>query len=282
MTRNGIQDPEAIHQDLRKLNPIFNFTPTWQTQISEFLRVRDVRHVISICLCGCIWQPFFPQNSLPNRQGVGQFLEGVSESLAARGGRSESAWRVLTLRGIDALGGSIIESSPVESTVQRVLETLRPLTMPSESAGFEEDLVGIVKMSVTLWEAARKDEAKFVVVKQPDPSDQEKWQAQDMCGLEEASMPPDENIDTTGIEPLCLFPNILQITPRGEPVVLHQGSALFPTSQVWIQGILEKKEHKEALVKAVSDARSEVNARRTSFPTGPNSPAEGEFPLTQT
>lgn len=154
--------------------------------------------------------------------------------------------------------------------------------MPSESAGFKEDLVGIVKMSVTLWEAARKDEAKFVVVKQPDPSDQEKWQAQDMCGLKEASMPPDKNIDTTGIEPLCLFPNILQITPRGEPVVLHQGSALFPTSQVWIQGMLEKKEYKEALVKVVSDTRSKVNARRTSFPTGPNSPAEGEFPLTQT
>lgn len=244
--------------------------------------MRDVQHVISICLCGCIWQPFFPQDSLPNRQGVGQFLEAVSESLAARGGQSESAWRVLTLRGIDALGGSIIESSPVESTVQRVLETLRPLTVPSESAGFEEDLVGIVKMSVTLWEAARKDEAKFVVVKQPDPSDQEKWQAQDMYGLEEASMPSDEKIDTAGIEPLCLFPNILQITPRGEPVVLHQGSALFPTSQVWIRGTLEKKEHEEALVKAVSDARSKVNARRTSFPIVPNSPAGGKFPLTQT
>ena len=101
--------------------------------------------------------------------------------------------------------------------MQQVLEILRPLTVPSEWAGFEEDLVGTVKMSVTLWEAARKDEANFVVVKQPDPSDQEKWQAQGMCGLEEASMPPDEKIDTTGIEPLCLFPNILQITPRGDP-----------------------------------------------------------------
>ncbi len=77
-------------------------------------------------------------------------MEAVSESLAARGGQSESAWRVLTLRGIDALGGSIIESSPAESTVQRVLETLRPLTVPSESTGFKEGLVGIIKMSVAL------------------------------------------------------------------------------------------------------------------------------------
>ena len=81
---------------------------------------------------------------------MNQFLEVVSELLAARGGRSESAWRVLTLRGIKALGGSITESSPVESTVQRVLEILRPLTVLSESAGFKEDLVGIVKKLVTL------------------------------------------------------------------------------------------------------------------------------------
>lgn len=239
----------------------------------------DVQHVISIYLCDCIWQPFFPQHSLPNRQVVDKFLEAVSESLAARGGRSESVWRVLTLRGINALGGPNTESSPVESTVQRVLEVLRPLTVPSESAGFEEDLLRIVTMSVTLWEAARKDEAKFVVVKQPDPSDQEKWQSQDMSVLKEASMPPEKKVAMTGIEPLCLFPNILQISPRGEPVILHQGSALFPTSQVWIQGILEKKEHEEALVKALSDARSKVNARRVSFPTGPNSPTEGKPPL---
>ena len=213
---------------------------------------------------------------------MGQFLEAVSESLSAGGGRGESAWRVLTLRGIDALGGSVIESSPIESTVQRVLEILRPLIMPSKSAGFEEDLVRIVKKSATLWEAARKDEAKIVVVKQPDPSDQEKWQAEDMRGFGEAPIPPGEKINTTGVEPLCLFPNILQITSRGEAMVLHQGSALFPTSHVWIQGTLEKEEHEEELAKAVLDARSKVNARRSSFPAGPNNPTGGGFPLTQT
>jgi len=211
---------------------------------------------------------------------MGQFLEAVSKSLSASGGRSESVWRVLTLRGINALGGSITESSQVESTVQRVLETLRPLTILSESAELKKDLVGIISKSVTLWEAARKDEAKLVVVKQPDSSDKEKWQAEDMCGLEETSMPPDEKINTTGIEPLCLFPNILQITSQGEPVVLQQGSALFPTSHVCIRGMLEKNRHEEELAKAVLDARSKVNARRISFSTGPNSPTGGRFAMT--
>ena len=117
--------------------------------------------------------------------------------------------------------------------------------------------------------------------KRPDPSDKENWQAEDIRGFVGASMPPGEKIDTTGITPLCLFPIILQITLGGKTVVVHQGSALFPTSHVWIQAVLEKKEHEEEVAKAVSDARSKVNARRILCPTGPNSPVVGKFSLTQ-
>ncbi len=147
---------------------------------------------------------------------------------------------------------------------------------------FEKDLVKIINEAITLWKTARKDEAKFLVEKRPDPSDKENWQAEDIRGFEGASMPPVEKIDTMGIPSLCLFPNILQITSGGETVVVHQGNALFPTSHVWIQAVLEKKEHEEELAKAVSDARSKVNARRISCPTGPNSPMVGKFSMTQT
>jgi len=261
------------------LNPIFDSTPIWQTEISEFLRLRGVQHVISVCLCDFIWRPFFPRNSLPNNDVVGPFLEEVSKSLSQSGGRSESAWRVLTLRGIDDLS---VESSRAEFPLHGVLEILRPLTIASESVEFEKDLIKIINEAVTLWKTARKDEAKFLVEKRPDPSDKENWQAEDIQGLVGASMPPDEKIDTTGIPSLCLFPSILQITSGGETVVVHQGSALFPTSHVWIQAVLEKKEHEEELAKAVSDARSKVNARRISCPTGPNSPVVGKFSMTQT
>ncbi len=273
---SATQNPEAIHSELSRLSPIFGATPVWPTQISEFLRLRNVQHIISICLCDYIWQPFFPHDSLPSHQGMDQFLKAVSKSLSTLGGRSESVWRVLTLRGISALGHSITRSSEVECTVQRVLDILRPLTTLSESVELKEDLVGIISESITLWDAARKDEVKLVVVKQPDSSDKENWRAEDMCGLEVALMPPDERIDTTGIEPLCLFPVVFQTNSHSESVVLHQGSALFPTSHVCIQGLLEKNRHEKELAKAVLEARSKVNARRISFSTGPNSPTEGK------
>lgn len=209
-----------------------------------------------------------------------QFLDAVSKSLSGFGGRSESAWRVLTLRGIDALGGSSAKSNLVESTMYRILETLRPLTVPSESAELEKGLVDIVKSSATLWKAARNDEMKIMIERRPDLHSKEKWHAEDIEGFEEAPIPPDETVNTMGIQSLCLFPTLLQTTARGETVVLHQGSALFAGSRVWVQGMLEKKEHEQELAKAVMDARSKVNARRTSFPTGPNSPTEGKFSKT--
>ncbi|KAL8877002.1 MAG: hypothetical protein Q9198_004899 [Flavoplaca austrocitrina] len=272
--QTGRQHPEAVHQDLSKLSPIFESTPIWQSEISEFVRLRHVRHVISTCLCDFIWQPFFPQNCLPNREVVSPFLEAVSNSLSVSGGRGESAWRVLTLRGIDDLGG---ESSGVEPVMHRVLEILQPLIVLSESAGFQKDLLKIINESITLWKVARKDEARFVVEKYPDHSDKENWQAEDIRGFENVSMPPDEKIDTPSITPLCLFPHILQTTSEGESVRVHQGSALFPTSHVWVQALSEKKEHEEELAKAVSDARWKVNARRMSSSAGPNSPVKERF-----
>lgn len=178
------------------------------------------------------------------------------------------------MRGIDDLGG---ESSRVEPMMHRVLEILQPLTVPSESAGFEKDLFKIINDSITLWKAARKDEARFIVEKNPDPSDKENWQAEDTPGIENVSMPLDKNLDTSSITPLCIFPNILQTTSGGESIRVHQGSALFPTSPVWIQAVLEKKEHEEELAKAVSDARWKVNARRMSSSAGPNSLVKERF-----
>ncbi|KAL8963111.1 MAG: hypothetical protein Q9193_000585 [Seirophora villosa] len=261
--------PEAVHQDLSKLSPIFESAPIWQSEISKFLRSRQVQHVISTGLSDFAWQPFLPQDSLPNGQAVGSLLEAVSNSLSATGGRSESAWRILTLRGINDLGW---QTNLVEAMRRHVLETLQPLIVPSESAGFEKDLLNIINHSITVWKAAQKDEARFIVEKYPDPSDKEGWQAEDTCGFENVSKPTDEKIDTSRIRPLCLFPNVVQIRPGGERVRVQQGSALFPTSPVWVQAVLEKKEHEEEVAKAVSDARRKINARRMSSSAGPNSP----------
>ena len=149
-----IQKPEAVHHELSQLDPIFTSTPIWESEVSEFLRLRDVQHVISTGLCDFIWYPLFPRDDLLDYKGAGQFLEAVSKSLSISGGRSESAWRVLTLRGIAALGGAEMAERQVESMVDRILKILRPLTTQSQLAELKSTLIGLVKESVELWTAA--------------------------------------------------------------------------------------------------------------------------------
>ena len=48
-------------------------------------------------------------------------------------------------------------------------------------------------------------------------------------------MPPDGIMKATGIQPLCLFPTVFRVTRRGEAMALHQGSAVFVDSHVWVQ-----------------------------------------------
>ena len=274
----GIQDPDTVRQELSKLDPIFASTPIWDSQASEFLRLRAVQHVISTSLCDIIWHPFFPQDSTP----VGHFLEGVSNSLSISGTRSESAWRVLTLRGIKALAGVGMASRQVDSAVHRVLNILQPLTTPSQVGELKHALFDLVKESVTLWTVAQKDAAKVVVEARPNSSDDNKWYAEDIQSAGEASTPPIGKLDLARIKPLCIFPSINQQRSPNESVLLHRGSAVLPTAKVWIRGILEQKEHDEELEKEMLAARSKVNARRASGLTSPNSPTAGKLPTTQT
>lgn len=64
------------------------------------------------------------------------------------------------------------------------------------------------------------------------------------------------------------------MTPH-KTTVIHQGAALFPNSRAYMQGILENRQPEKELAAAVSDARSKVNARRTSFPMQSDVKLEG-------
>ena len=195
-----------------------------------------------------------------------RLLEEISRSLSGRGGRIESVWRVLTLQGIESSGE---ESSLLQSIVRQVLDVVGPLVNPFELASFEKDIVDLIERSFALWQTARKDIARVFVYRQPDLRDQESWQAEDIEVSGEASS---AKVDISDMKPLCLFPSIFQITPQGEAALVQHGSALFPTSRVWIEALSEKKEHEEERAKAVLEVESKYRARRTSYPTGPNSP----------
>jgi len=262
------QSPESVQKELREFNPIFESTPIWQTEVSEFLRMKDVQHVISSHICEILWQPFCLHKT-PSNKEVDKFLEAASRSLSTVGGRSESAWRVLTLRAIsDLYGSASAGSSQASSAVSRILKTLRPLTDPSECLELEKDLFSIINDSIILWQSARKNEPNLVIEETPGIDDKGKWCADDCEGT---VGPSDIHVDVTHIQPLCLFPAIVQITSQGESVVA-QGSALFPSSRAITQGLAEKGEHEQLLVEELLAARSRVSARKASVSTGPKSP----------
>ena len=256
--------------------------PIGQTEVSEFLRLRNVEHVISTSLCDFIWQPFFTENihTSDQFQGVRQFLDLISKSLSAKGGRRECVWRALTLQGIDALGHpSTNFPHQVDSVVPHMLEALRPLADSSDIASLEKDLSALVNNSVTLWNVARKDEARFIVDKHPALSDQNgKWQTEDVADLA-LDVPPDAKIDISGFQPLCLFPSIMHLNPssQSEAKVICRGSALLPDSPIYIWGKFLKEQEDATLQKVLQDADSTFNARRLSMTaakahSGANSP----------
>lgn len=254
--------------------------------------MKNVEHIIASCLCDSIWQPFPPGGSLPNHEGLKQFLQTISTSLSASGGRSESVWRVLTLRGINqALGASAPGANNIESTVQRILTILNPLTNPSDSADLKKALLSLLSDSATLWTSARTDSAHITITTEPpSPPDESAWLAQDITTLPPLASPSTSipsNPPNPTTPPLCLFPLILHKPPSGPSLttttttaaadpttttttIIHQGRALYPSSRACVEGSREKSSHEDDLAQALSDARSRVNKRRISVPLSPS------------
>lgn len=242
--------------------------PLWQTEVADFMRIRAVQHVISCHLCNELWQPFGPQSLSTSNRYLGDFLETVSKSLSRLEGRCESAWRVLTLRGIAGLEDTSRQSSLASDTTHGILKSLRPLIIPSQMAELEKDLMNTIGASIALWQDAQRIQARLVVQYFPSSEDSKKWNAEDFNDVHAQTQ---GNADINQAESLCMFPAIVEMIPGGESVIV-QGAALFPSSNVWIQGALEKQIHEDELAKAVIDARSRVSARRLSVAVGAKSP----------
>ncbi|KAL9131079.1 MAG: hypothetical protein Q9217_000902 [Psora testacea] len=292
LPERAINHPETVEDELNRLSSIFHPPPIWNSGISVFLRVMDAQHIISTSLCNYVWQPFLPESNIrENHQGVSHYLTKVSNALSATGGRKETVWRVLTLRGIDALGDYPTESSrQVDSCVQHILDTLQPLTVPSESSKLKQDLLTIVHEAAAVWTTARKDEDRILIDPSPpsnatsnanDTNNVIKWGSESVPASFE--IPPTAKTVTTPIQkPLCIFPSISQRkSPDSETALVHQGSALFADSPVWSLALDEKQEQQELMEKAVLDARSKVYARRSSVPAGALASPTSPTTLTQ-
>ena len=261
---------DAVHQELREKNLIFDSISLLDTESASFVRVRMAQHIISSSLCDHIWQPFLTDKSDPHHADLNQFLNDVSQCLAASKGHGESAWRALTLRGIDAIATSSSKRRPGDIVLEQVIGVLKPLIPIGELDRFKEDLTSLVNKSVSTWELARKDEHRIIVKRQPDANDQANWHSAIPDGPPNSTLPAGETTTKPTREPLCLFPHIFQIrSQEGKEVLIHQGYALFPSSYSWTEAMVERKQHEEEVERAMQEARSKVHLRRVSVPASP-------------
>jgi len=198
----------------------------------------------------------------------------MSQALANSGGRSESIWRILTLRATETLPRTPAKVNPAEPIVQHVLGILGSLVVPEHLKDFEKELVGITNGFLDLWRVARKDESRLIIEKHPNAEDREGWYNEDIQNSVPASPALRMAQDAT-IKPICLFPKVLQRTSKGETILVCKGSALFPDSHVLTRAMTEKREQEEELKRVMQETRSKFHARRTSFPNGPSSPTGG-------
>ena len=234
------------------------------------------QHIISNSLCDHIWQPFLTQTSDPRHADLNRFLNEVSQRLAASRGHGEGAWRALTLRGIDAIAASSSKPRAADIILEEVLDVLQSLISGEEVGRFKEDLESIVNQSISIWELARKDQHRISIQREPDPNDQKHWHIADSTMPQNSTLPAAVTTTNPTPTPLCLFPYISQRSQEGKEVAVHHGSALFPSSYLWTEAMLEKKEYEEEMKRMVQEAKSKVNIRRVSVPASPIGTAEGK------
>ena len=238
--------------------------------------MRNIQHIISKHISQTFWQSFPLHGITRNHEEISTFLTSISSSLSSTGGRSESIWRNLTLRAISSLqhqqSSSTEKTSQMTTTtiaVRQITKTLAPLTLPTHSPDLEKDLQTLITESLSLWLSARQNASNIIISSIPSLDDPKTWHAEDLpISLSDKDDDDDGNLNTPNeSSPLCLFPALLQRTSR-ETVVLMKGSALFPSSRAWVQGIVEKGEHERELNAAMRDAITRVNARRASIGVG--------------
>ena len=253
----------ATQVELMKSNAIFKYTPISPTDVSMFLRIANVQNIIASHVYSVINKPFFCHSSEARRED--EILNTVSQQLSSEPSR-EIVWRALTIQGLEMLPESSHTSfSPVKSTVQEILNTLRPLTAISEHNQLEASLTGIVEVAFTLWQTMRKDSCRIEL--QTDPClDRADWEAQEYLNSEEVAV-QDEAIKVCArdVLPLCLFPKVKgYFDNREDAKILHPGKAVFTDSPVFALGVEEQWETMRYINEATKKAVSEYRARRTS------------------
>jgi hypothetical protein len=244
---------------------MFSSIPISESPESTDLRIAHARRVISAKILKIVWQPFSSERTSQNDE-IAVILEEVSRTLAIESGRSEIAWRALTVRGLHSLLPKTSEWA--ESVTKEIMDVLMPLLTNSTVEAFQKDLTSIVQFSIELWHEVQRDAATTIVNSDLDPVNRAAWRPSD---LEEDWPRPEDKPIHSDRSILCLFPRILRVVPNeGSPAVLefvHPGSGLSQDSPLAHKGRLEQEELEKFVQAMTTDYmnRKHSHSRKSSL-----------------
>ena len=234
----SLQDPTGTSNALKLKSLVFQDTPILDSECSQILRVANVQHIIFDIICDNLWKPFFSVREWDCRGGR-QIFEDIYSSLTAEGDRVQRYWKVSTLKAIAQLDAKVNHSPLVDILVDKAIDMLRPLLDTRHIPQCKDELRKLFAKCIEVGKNAEQDRNPVQICRTPSSTDVEGWK-EFFNGLYQDNTDP--NQPTTPVEsqiPRYVTPKVYRPATGS---VICPGSALFPNTGIFRQGMVELME----------------------------------------
>lgn len=178
-------------------------------------------------------------------------------------------------------------SNRAEGVASKVLSVLSPLLSSSQYEDLHIDLLKLAKPAIDIWNDAQTGELKIIVNPLLEPAHREEWRSQKFDSLpsgDHDGTNPDI-MSKTHPRIFTLFPRVIarevadpikhtagppgswlsesDQAPRTTETCIHPGMGLPEWSSLVVRGKEEQEERKDYLLKALEDAKKNLNRRLT-------------------
>ncbi|KFY95777.1 hypothetical protein V500_02660, partial [Pseudogymnoascus sp. VKM F-4518 (FW-2643)] len=301
-------EQETIQKNLAESGDAFVSIPISNSEESQLLRIAYGQRAISFALQKTVWLPFssektFSQPKLATL--LAEISNEVEKSSHTSNGsrRAATAWKALAVRALHSMSAASTPNIYMEnketSSAQRascradevvrdVVKVLSPLLNMPEIDQFEEELLGLAHVAISVWASAEADESHFIIETKLDRADHAKWRSDIFEPLLGDDGEPGVGIPSSTRERMyTLFPRITahkyikaaenpsklpgswhneeQQQPAIEVLYIHHGVGLPEWSRLVVRGQEEEKETKEDLRQAAEEKRKERNDRNVKI-----------------
>jgi hypothetical protein len=252
-----LQDLVGTSDRLKKKAAEILRTSLLESDCSQILRLASVQHIIFDVICNKIWQPFFSEY-LWKHNGTRSVLDALYGRLAADGDQVQRYWKVSTLKTLDQLDATSDSLQLMEVLAEEVIETVRPLLDERQVTQFQTELRQLFTKAVQLGKKAERDRLPIQISREPSSSDAKGWQeySQDLYEASDSDRP---SPPMESQAPLYVIPRVYRPATETTPeLLIHAGSALFPHTGIFQEGLAEWQQMKNAVreaTKSISKSR---------------------------